>query len=172
MSKRADGVLQTIRNLEYEAYRNNKRIDYYRNRCLSNIERLHQIGRDKGEKNWYIEQAFMVFNKLQDMKPKSESQDYAFREIPLSNLSNKDAGDYEATGKSSNARSGGLGYAHISWGKSALTAMQDTKHDPLRHYWNPHKPYFKSLSPKERSRLDSATLEDSGYWATKNESNK
>ena len=162
--RKANKLLKTIRQLEYGLMRKGraKPVDYFLNRCLNNIEYIKALPIDEsdtGDKDWFLEQAWLVYLKFQEVKVlEGETQDYAYREVALSNLTDDDAATYENLMESpvANARSGGLGFARVTW--DAMGVRSGQKYDRLRGW-------FRTVWPKGYSIL--SNLEDTDYWIFK-----
>ena len=167
--KKASKLLKTVRQLEYGLMRKGraKPVDYFLNRCLDNIEKIKALPADEdstGDKDWFLEQAWLVYLKFQEVRAlEGETQDYAYREVAVSNLSEADNKTYDNLMEPSiaNVRSGGLGYARVDWNTMGVATGQ--KYDRLRGW-------FRTVWPSgykfERN------LEDTDYWVFKNDPNE
>ena len=164
--KKANKLLKTIRELEYGLMRKGraKPVDYFLNRCLNNIEKIKALPIEDGsmaDKDWFLEQAWLVYLKLQEVKnSEGETQDYAYREIAISNLSDDDGTEYEnimQSPQSANVRSGGRGFARVDWRTMGFAVTK--KYDTLRGW-------YRTVWPKGYNVLKN--LEDTDYWVFKN----
>lgn len=162
--RKANKLLKTIRQLEYGLMRKGraKPVDYFLNRCLNNIEHIKALPIEEeggGDKDWFLEQAWLVYLKFQEVKTQEgETQDYAYREVALSNLTDDDTATYENLMEPpvANVRSGGLGFARVNW--DVMGVRSGKKYDRLRGW-------FRTVWPKGYKFL--SNLEDTDYWIFK-----
>tara|TARA_R100001086_G_scaffold67379_1_gene31494 strand:- start:3597 stop:4148 length:552 start_codon:yes stop_codon:yes gene_type:complete len=167
--RKANKLLKTIRELEYGLMRKGraKPVDYFLNRCLNNIEKIKALPTDEdggGDKDWFLEQAWLVYLKFQEVRAlEGETQDYAYREVAVSNLSEEDNKTYDNLMEPStaNVRSGGLGFARVDW--KTMGVATGKKYDRLRGW-------FRTVWP--RGYNFSRNLEDTDYWVFKNDPNE